>query len=293
MSRGLFRPTDAGDPYVASLRAWQLALPPDAAFSGPTAARLLGWDLPPLLGDLPVFASMRQGQTAPFRPGLCVTRHRTGPVYDELDGLRVARPCEVIVACARFLSVLDLVVIIDSALRSRQVELLELWIASTRLRRGTPQLRRALLLADGGAGSVMETLLRVLHVVGGHDVVTQHVVVDEEGQFVARGDLWIWGTRQLQEYEGADHLTPAQFQIDRRRDRRLARADYRRNAYTAGDVFHRAVGILADADRAVGREPDPRRARAWHRMLSESSFTPSGRAGLRERVAGLAGPRVA
>jgi hypothetical protein len=51
-----------------------------------------------------------------------------------------------------------------------------------------------------------------------------------------------------------------------------------RRGYTAGDVLHRPVTILEDADRSLGRPHDPSRIRPWTAQLRESLFTPAGQA---------------
>ena len=284
VGHGLYHRATVADPFRARAQAWHLVLPEDAALSGPTAARLRGWDLPPLLPDLPVFAAMPEGRTAPGSPALSVSRHRDPPPYDVVQGLRVTRPAETLLTCASVLDLLDLVVVVDSALRAREVELLELWAAAGRRRRGAPRLRRALALADPLAESVMETLLRVLHQSCGVPVRAQHEIHDDTGGFVARADLWLVGTRTVQEYDGAHHRDPVQHRDDLRRDRRLARAGWVRHGYTAGDLLHRAPAVLLDADTAIGRAHRPDRIRGWHRLLRGSTFTPAGRAELAARV---------
>lgn len=285
MTRGLHRRADVPDPSKADLRAWQLLLPAEAAFSAMTAAEQWGWDLPWLPTDLPVCAAMPYDLTAPTRPGqLKVTRHRLVPPHVVRSGLRLTTPAETILTATPLLSLLDLVVLVDSALRARDIELVELWLVCRLRRRGVPKLRRALALVDGGAHSVMETLLRVLHVVCGHDVLTQHVVLDAYGDFVAQGDLWLRGTATLQEYDGRVHTEPDQFRKDRRRDRRLLCSGWVRNGYTDEDLLRRPVSILRDADAAVGRPHDPSRIRAWLELYRESCFTPVGRAALAERL---------
>ena len=285
VTRGLHRPAAAPDPRRADLLAWQALLPDEAAFSALVAAELRGWHLPPLPADLPVNVAMPSGLTAPTRPGLIkVTRHKLPPPHDLLAGIRVTTAAETIRTCAPWLSLLDLVVLVDSALRSREIELLELWLSARDHRRGAPMLRRALALVDAGAASVMETLLRVLLVVCGHDVLTQHVVRDSEGLFVARGDLWLPGTRTLPEYDGVVHLERRQFRKDRVRDRRLAAAGWVRHGYTDEDVFGRPADILREADDAVGRCYDPTRLHAWLELYRDSCFSPSGRAALARRL---------
>lgn len=126
--------------------------------------------------------------------------------------------------------------------------------------------------------------MRRLHEVCEVDVRPQHEVHDEHGRFLARGDLWLVGTRDLHEYDGADHLTRPQLRKDLQRERRLGHSDWVRRGYTREDVLHQGVRILADADRALGRPHDPARIRAWHALLKESLFTPAGIERLRRRL---------
>jgi hypothetical protein len=277
---------DAPHPFRARLTAWQLLLPGTAAFSGLTAAQVRGWALPPLPAGLPVFAAMDYGRTAPVRPGaIKVTRHRQVPPAELVHGLRVTTPAETILTCAAYLSVLDLVVIIGSALRAKEIELIELWMTTPEHRRGIGRLRLAMALIDPMAESVMEDLLRVLHVVCGIDVVSQFELCDADGNFVARGELLLVGTQTFQEYDGQHHAEVEQHRQDRVRDRAINSVGWLRNGYTDRDLFSRPVGILADADRSIGRTHDPRRIRAWWRLFRESLFASSGRAALLEHVA--------
>jgi hypothetical protein len=227
---------------------------------------------------------MPYGATAPVRPGqLRVTRHRVPPPHDVLRGVRVTTAAETLLTCAPLLALLDLVVLVDSALRARDIELLELHLVCRQNRRGVGRLRQAVVLADAQTDSVMETLLRVLYVVCGLDVETQHTVRDADGRFVARGDVWLRGTRTLADYDGAVHADRRQQRVDRRRDRRIADADWVGRAYTDHDLLRRPATILREADAAVGRPHDPRRIRAWTALFRESSWTAAGRDELARR----------
>jgi hypothetical protein len=284
VTRGLHRRASGADPQLADLLAWQVLLPAEAAFSALTAASLRGWDLPPLPDGLPVCAAMPYGVTAPVRPGqLRVTRHRLPPPHDVRRGVRVATAAETLLTCAPLLSLLDLIVLVDSALRARDIELLELHVICRQHRRGVGRLRRAVALADAGAESVMETLLRVLYVVCGLDVETQHTVRHADGGFVARGDVWLRGTRTLADYDGAVHADRHRQRTDRRRDRRIVDADWVGRAYTDEDLLRRPVAILREADAAVGRPHDSQRIRAWTALFRESCWTAAGRTELVRR----------
>ncbi len=272
----------AGD-FPTRLRAWQLALPFWSSFTSLTAAQLRGWWMPPLPPSLPLFvASGRAARIA--RPGLHVCRHNTLPPWELVDGVRVPSASETVLACARDLDLLDVVVIADAALHRGDVTTAQLTRTAGLRRRGAPLLRRAIPLMDGRAESIFESLLRLLHDVCGIEVEPQHLVIDEGGSLIARADLLITGTRTLHELDGGHHRARAQQRRDLNRDRRLLAAGYQRRGYTSDDVLTTPVGILRDADATLGREHDPSRIRAWHSLLLASLFTPSGRQRLERRV---------
>lgn len=278
VTRGLHR-TGATSP----LHAWQTVLPASAAFSHLTAAALHGWWTLPLATEVPVLVDQAECDHRTRRPGIRVTRTQ-GPVpVVELDGLRVASAPHTLLACARDVGLLDLVVLVDAALRSGcPVDAIS--AACTPRRRGVVRLRQALDLADPRSESAWETLLRVMHGIFGAEVVPQHRVLDANGRHVARADLWLTGTTTIHEYDGADHRDGAQHGADLRRDRALTAAGWTRRGYVASDLCERAVSVLRDVDDALGRAHDPRRVRPWLALLAGSTFTPAGRARLVRRL---------
>jgi very-short-patch-repair endonuclease len=271
---------------VSDLHAWQLVLPPTGRFTHLTAAALTGWWLPPFPDGLPVIAAVDRRSTRPVRPGLHVVRTDadTGPQVRE--GLRVDPPTEVLLSCARDLELLDLCVLTDSALRRGDSTREQISAAAASRRKGTRMLARALDLADERAESPWETILRLLHVTCDIGVEPQHEIRSTEGEFVARADLLVTGTRSIHEYDGEVHLTREQQHADLERGRRLAAAGMVRRGYTSYDVLRRPITILRDADLALGRPHDPSRIREWHRLLATSLLTSSGRHRLMARLAG-------
>ncbi|MEI5676113.1 MULTISPECIES: hypothetical protein [unclassified Nocardioides] len=281
VARALHRRTSSG---LSDLHAWQQALRQTAAFTHLTSARVRGWWLPPLPDPLPVWVAQIEAQHASRRRGLIACRHRAIPPSEVIDGLRLTTVPETLVACGRDLGLLDLVVLVDCALQHHQTTTDELWTAAREHRRGAPRLREALVLADGRAESAWETLLRVLHVVCDVPVEPQQEIWTPDGRHVARADLRVLGTRFLHEYDGVDHLPRARQRRDLERGRRIIAADLERRGYTSEHVLHQAVGILRDADLALGRPHDPGRIQAWHALLRESLFTPAGQARFRSRL---------
>lgn len=283
VSHGVYKPASDLDGLREDLAAWTLVLPASGCFTGLTAAQLLGWWLPPLPADLPVFASMSKSENRPRRDGVRVSRHPVPPVRHDLEGLPVAAPVEVLLACARDLGLLDVVLLAEAAMHLGQCTTEELTTAARTRRYGAKRLRRALPFVDGRAESPWEVLLRVLHVVCDVPVEPQHVVHDVHGVFVARGDLWIRGTTTLHEYDGAVHRERRQHRKDLSRERRIGAAAWTRRGYTDVDLLYQAAGILRDADQSLGRPHNPLRVRPWYALLAESMFTDPGMARARHR----------
>lgn len=276
----------AVEDLAACLRAWQYALPFWSSFTGLTAAELRGWWLPPMPPELPLFvASGRAARIS--RPGLDVCRHNRLPPWELVEGVRVPTAAETILACARDLELLDVVLIGDAALHLGDVTRDQLLAVSSLRRRGAPLLRRAIPLMDARAESIFEGLLRLLHVVCGIAVEPQHVVVDPFGRVIARGDLLLVGSRMLHEMDGGHHRSPAQQRRDLRRDRRLMVAAYARRGFTSSDILTSPASIIRDAEMSLGLEHDPDRVRPWYSLVQHSLFMPSGRRRLERRL----GPR--
>lgn len=270
VSRGLYRRQLGEDGPTSTLLAWQLALPEDACFTHLSAAVARGWPVPPLPEGVPVFASMSNGGNRPRRPGLRVSRLARPVEFDVIDGVRVASAAEILLAAARDLGLVDLVVLIDGALRLGECTTEDLLRVAGGRAAGALNLRRTLPYADPRAESAWESLLRLLHVLCEAPVRSQW----EIGPF--RADLRILGTRRLPEYDGGKHRDPERQARDLARECELQRRGWQRYGYTWQVVLHRGQLILRDADAALGREHDPARIRVWHRALSESLFTPAG-----------------
>jgi hypothetical protein len=283
VTRGAYRLSDSPDVKISSLHAWQLALPPEAAFTHLTGAGIHDIWLPPVEG-LPVWISLPYGVPRPDRPGLRVVRRHIAPAPVIVNGLRCDTAGQSLLIAARDLRELDLTCLVEGA---RHRGLLPAEEEDRLLREafpGSPRLRRSFDWATGGAESIWEVLLRVLHRACEVAVEAQHEIFDPTGLFIARADLWLVCTLRLHEYDGAVHADPKQHREDLKRDRRLGANGWERRGYTSHDVLHNAISILRDADQALGRPHDPARVRAWHAILKQSLFSPAGQQLLRERI---------
>jgi hypothetical protein len=173
---------------VAELAAWQDHLPASAVFTGLTAAAIHGLWLPGPIDALPHFVAMGsvKGEVKPIRSGLRVSRHPAPPARTEVEGLRVAPVADALLACARILCPLDLVVLIDSALHLARCTVEGVAATARHRRKGAPALRAALELADGRSESAWESVLRFLHHVLGVAVTPQVNLHDDQGRFGGR-----------------------------------------------------------------------------------------------------------
>jgi hypothetical protein len=232
---------------------------------------------------LPLFVASARADRID-RVGLAVCRHDVLPSWELVQGVRVSPPAETLLACARDLGLLDVVVLGDAAAHAGHVSRVELLAAARQRRRGAPLLRRAIPLMDGRAESIYEGLLRMLHEVCRVPVEPQYVVRDPAGDVVARADLRIIGTNRLPEYDGEDHLHRFRQRRDLRRAGRIADAGFERRGYTMEDVLFGGSSILRDADRALGRPHEPERIAAWHELLRDSLFSATGRHRLVRRL---------
>lgn len=274
------------DAVVADLWAWSQILRPTACFTHLSSAIARGWWLPPLPEELPVWIAQICSQHPTGRRGARVIRTRAIPASERIEGLPLAVPAEALVTCAQDLGLLDLVVLLDCVLARGEATVEEIAHVAAERRRGAPLLRDALRLADGRSESPYETLMRLLHVVCGIEVEPQHEF-RHRGVFVARGDLWVKGTRLLQEYDGGEHRKAARHRDDLRRDRRIAEAGLVRHGYTESDLADHPQDILAPAFRALGRPFDMSALDPWWPLWAESCFSAAGRL----RLAARLGPR--
>jgi hypothetical protein len=276
VSYGLYAPATARE-LAEDLAAWQMVLPRTAAFSHLTAARLSGWWLPASI-EHPVFAAMTTTAGGPHRQGLYVCRH-PGPVaINVVDGLRVTTAEETLLAAARDLGVLDLVIMADSALRLGHCTLTSLKIVAGQHRRGGPLLRTVIPVLDARSESAWESVMRVLHQAAEIPVTPQYEIFDAAGRFVARADLWIQGTRRIHEYDGAVHRDRKVHESDLTRDRALVAAGWQRYGYTASQLLNEGAALIAQVDRLLGRAWEPQRRTAWDELIANLLFGHRGRA---------------
>jgi Protein of unknown function (DUF559) len=246
------------DTTELKLAAARKRLPPEAAFSGLTAAWLHGLDVGPC-ESIEVTIPKHIGVSA--RSGLEVRRSALAPT--EIVSVRGHRTTSILRTlsdlCIR-LSVTEAVVVVDMALHARLVKLDDLNAMCVRRARyfGVASLRRVVGLAEPAAESPMESRLRMLLVLGGLPRPQAQVSLhDGKGRFLGRPDLYYPSHWLALEYDGATHRTS--LVEDNRRQNRLVAAGIRLLRFTAGDVLHNPESVTTQVRGylASGRAVSP------------------------------------
>jgi len=292
VSHGLFLEIlvglDEKQEWRRDLAAWRHVLPDSARFTGLTGARLAGWTLPVVVRDwVPIFVAVSAPDPTVRRAGLVVSQFRRPPDHRTwwVGGLPLDEPAEVLLRCARDLDLVDLVVMVESALRKGDVSRRALLAITETRRPGVRLLRSAVALADPRSESPMETLLRLFLWCAGVPVEVQSPLCDAEGRELGRADLRVRGTDLLLEYDGGVHRDPTQHAADIRRERLLADLSLRRRAYTLPELTERPAVVMAEIDRILGRATRPRRLARWRALVADSTYAVPGRRRVRSRWA--------
>ena len=279
VSHGLHAPYGTKARLAEHAEAVARVLGPDAGFGHVTGAALRGWPLPWLPEGLPLFATTA-GALHAQREGVYLRRARQCPVTEE-GGVAVLAAPDILAELARDLALVDLVPVVDAALRATGSTPDAVLAAVPSRTHGLPRLRQALPLADARSESYWESVLRLLHVLAGITGVEPQVWV---GDRAARGDLWLVGTRRIVEYDGGDHRDRDQHRRDLRRDKDVLRIGWERYPYVAREIVSSPGRILRDAEEALGLPHDVRRLRRWLAHARVSTLTASGRTRLAGRL---------
>jgi hypothetical protein len=263
--------------FLRELKAWQLVLPDGAAFTHVTGAQVLGWEVPQLPEQVPVFAAVQGTGAHPRRPGLICSRLVRPSQAALIFGVPVDTPEEILLRAARDFGLLDLTIMVDSARRAGQVNSQRMAEILASGRPGVRMLQKAWSMSDVRAGSVGETILRIFHALLDVPVEPQAVLLDDRGNVVGHADLLIVGTVHVQEYDGEVHRDKKQHRIDLRRERGLSATAFERRGYTLDDLLNHPVTLMHELDRMLGRPHRMARVRRWQRLAENSLYAERGR----------------
>ncbi|SDE00096.1 hypothetical protein SAMN04489747_2246 [Auraticoccus monumenti] len=263
---------------VDRLRAFALTMSPEAFFTGASAARLYRLWLPRRLERDPSIHVAWLTGGGGRRRGRDVVGSQVAPgvvrVIRHLD-VRVVTPADAWAELAGVLTVPELVVLGDQLVRRERPlatpDQLAAALARRPLRRGSQRLRLALDQVVPGTDSVKETELRLLLIGAGFPMPTvNHVLLDREGEFLARLDLAWEEYRVGAEYDGGQHRTDdVQFRRDIDRLDRVA--DHHWRVLRAGQHHLSAPADFLDRlDRAL-------RERGWPGPATHRTRRPAPR----------------
>lgn len=243
MGPGVFAWAGLPDSPELKIESARRRLPPEAVFSGLTAAWLHGLDVE---GCEPIEVTIPKGNGVSARSGIEIRRAALGP--KEVVSVRGKRVTTVVRTlsdlCIR-LSVTEAVVVTDMALHVGLLRLDDLRaLCVTRARSlGVAGLRRVVGFAEPAAESPMESRLRMVLVLSGLPRPQAQVPLhDSNGGFLGRPDLYYPSHRLGVEYDGGTHRTS--LVEDNRRQNRLLAAGIRLLRFTAGDVHHNPESVV-------------------------------------------------
>lgn len=234
---------DAREP-IERLRAALKRLPPRSAFSGFTAAWLLGIDVEPC--D-PIEATVPEDAGVSGRAGMRIRRSELAPGdVIERKGLPSTSAVRTVGELCSRPRLVDGVVIADEALHKRLVTPPELsaWAMAHPRRRGIKTFRRVVMHAEPASESPMESRLRMVLVLGRLPRPRAQVpICDASGRFVGRPDLYYEHQRLGIEYDGGTHR--GALAEDDRRQNLLLGAGVRLLRFTAADVLGNPAFVVA------------------------------------------------
>jgi hypothetical protein len=247
------------DPLMV-LGAWQRSLPEATMFGGASAAWLLGLDLAPL-DRVEIVAPPACG----VRPqaGLRVMRGEVPAAETvKVRGLRATALSRTLRDLCLRRPPVEALIAIDMAMRARLTDRATLHRYCGDAHPGSGRLR-ALSAIAAPADSPMETRLRWLLLQAGlPKPQVQAELVDGDGHFVGRVDLYYPSARLALEYDGENHRD--RMVEDNRRQNLLLSAGYHLLRFSAADIFRRPEVVVAlvkgtlDVKRAEFSKPRAR-----------------------------------
>jgi very-short-patch-repair endonuclease len=248
LSRGQYSWTAIPDDTELRLRAAEQRLPAGFAFSGRTAAWILGLDMSPC--D-PIEATVQRGISVRSRAGMKVRRAAL-PESDVIQrrGFPVTNPVRTVTDLGSGKDLVESVVAIDMALQAGLIGMGVLvgHIENHAGGKGIRRLRRAVGLADSRSESPMETRLRVQLVCARLPTPELQVELhDKTGRFLGRADLYYSDVRLVVEFDGQNHKD--RLAADLRRQNAILTAGYHILRFTAADLHVRG-SVAAQVRRA-------------------------------------------
>ena len=253
MSRGQYASARRPHNVMLTLEAIARRMPPTYAFSGRTAAWLLGLDVDPC--D-PVEVTI--DRTVPIRGRAGVRLRRAALTESEvitIRRLRLTSPLRTVRDLGSGRDQIESVVAVEIGIRAGAVALSDLFdfVARHPGEKGIKRLRRALALVEPRSESPMETRLR-LHLIKARlprpEVQTD--IYDATGVFLGRADLYYPDRCLVIEFDGDNHRE--RMVSDLRRQNALINAGYQLLRFTAADI-RTPEAVVSQVRQARARIP--------------------------------------
>lgn len=240
---GVYRTAGTTPTLHLLLAAAQLILPDDAAVSHLTCLRLLGFEMGP---TWPLHFSTNDS-THHQRKGLVIHRRQGDLNCTQLDGIRAVGPLRTFVDVATLVSDMALLRVGDWLLARDLIDTATLanYLADSHLN-GIQRARRVAPQIRAGSASPQESNVRWSLVSAGLPEPELNVDIhDDNGTWLARGDLVYRRWKVLVEYDGRHHQRdPRQWQWDLRRREQLEAAGWRVIIVTSADMQNLALLVL-------------------------------------------------
>jgi hypothetical protein len=231
-----------------------LGAPVEAVVSHLTAAALWGLEIPLVRFDprvhLTVPPDRRVRQRADRRIHCADLPER---LVQRRAGVRLTSPGRTFLDLAPVIPVAALLAVADQMLaRSYPRESFVGFLEGAAGARGVRVARRVVAVADAGAGSPMESVLRWLILEAGLPApVLQHIATDAANAFLGKVDLAWPDARVLVEFDGDVHRDRDVFVKDVRRQNGLVLAGWTVLRFTSADVRGRPQWVIQTIRRAL------------------------------------------
>jgi hypothetical protein len=253
-SRDTYLPPGAAGQLRERIDAVLLGAPAGTIISHLTAAALWRFEVPLVAHDGRVHLTVPPESRVRSRADRRIHCSRV-PEQEArfLDGIRVTSSSRTWLDLAGFLPAGALLAVTDQMLgREFPADEFPRILARSPGRRGAAIARRILGVADGKAGSPMESVLRwLIHEAGIPRPVLQYVIRDGLGRFLATVDLAWPDRRVVVEFDGNVHRDRRVFVEDLRRQNGIVLADWRVLRFSSADVLGREKVLLATLRAAL------------------------------------------
>lgn len=252
--RGVWVHRDLEDSRELRLAAAKLVLAAGSFICGPTAAWIHGIDVMHPHPDR-LWIGCLPGRRVRARAGYIVKQVSVDPAdLVELDGAVITSPLRTAFDCARWLPLVEGVVVADALSHERRFTPAQFssYIAVHRGLRGVVTADRVIDLMDPKSESPMETRVRLLLVLAGLPRPEAQLEIYDVGEvFVARADLGYADQKVVVEYDGAWHWQQRRAD-DRRRDR-IRDVGYHVIVVSSDDYFRFPSVVVAQVRNALDR----------------------------------------